>query len=215
MITFVLNIIPKIKKYSQKLDNLVLLTNKPWVVLDELVQSKTVYIFRENNDLLISKNGSVTKGKWEYLMQNSILIDLPGQSYLLRHGFFDDNILALKIDSKDEYAVLINESKYNEDLNTIDSVINFLNEHYLLNPASVIKKINQVKKYITEMEFLNKGYNLRMGSFYKYKLKFNCEGTFFVYEKISNGKFYFHTNKEILIFQDKNSCLDYIESMLN
>lgn len=98
MKTFVADIIPKIQKYSQKLDNLTLLTNQHWIVLDELVQSKTVYIFRQTKELLISTNGKVEKANWEYLGQNSILIDIKEQSYLFRHGFFDENVLALKID---------------------------------------------------------------------------------------------------------------------
>ena len=123
MRTYVADIIPKIQRFSEKLDNLTMLTNQHWVVLDELTQSKTVYIFRDNAELLIATNGKVEKAKWEYLGQNSILIDLKEESFLFRHGFFDKNILALKVDSKDEYAVLINESKYNGELNSIDTVI--------------------------------------------------------------------------------------------
>lgn len=63
MKTFIADIIPRIQKYSQKLDNLTLLTNQHWVVVDEITNSKTVYIFRPNNELLISKNGKVEKAK--------------------------------------------------------------------------------------------------------------------------------------------------------
>lgn len=63
MKTFVADIIPRIQRYSQKIDNLTLLTNQHWVVLDELGQSKTVYIFRNTNELLISTNGKVEKAK--------------------------------------------------------------------------------------------------------------------------------------------------------
>ena len=37
-------VIPRIQKYSQKLDNLTLLINQHWVVVDEIANSKTVYI---------------------------------------------------------------------------------------------------------------------------------------------------------------------------
>ena len=67
MKTFLADIIPSIQKFSQKLDNLTLLTNQHWVVVDEIANSKTVYIFRPTNELLISKNGKVEKAKWEYL----------------------------------------------------------------------------------------------------------------------------------------------------
>ncbi len=131
MKTYISDIIPKIERFSQKLDNLTLLTSQHWVVIEEINDSKTVYIFRKNNELLISQNGLVEKAKWEYLGHNSLLIDMKQESYLFRHGFIDENVLALKIDSKNEYAFLANESKYEKELNSIDSIQKFLNDKYL------------------------------------------------------------------------------------
>jgi hypothetical protein len=131
MKTFIADIIPKIRQYSQKLDNLTLLTNQHWVVVDELKDSKYVYIFRSNNELLISQNGKVEKGKWEYLGNNSLLIDKKDESYLFRHGFFDDTVLALKIDGKDEYAFLVNEGEFGQEVNSLETVFNFLENRYL------------------------------------------------------------------------------------
>ena len=131
MRTYLADIIPKIKQFSEKLDNLTLLTNQHWVVLDELKNSKFVYIFRSNYELLISQNGIVEKGKWEYLGNNSLLIERKDESYLFRHGFFDANILALKVDGKDEFAFLVNENNYGGDLNSIEKVLDFLERRYL------------------------------------------------------------------------------------
>ncbi len=131
MTTFFSDLIPKLQRFSQKLDNLTLLTNQHWVVIDDISNNKNVYIFRANNDLLISQNGKVEKAKWEYLGNNSLLIDKKDESYLFKHGFFDENILALKVDSKDEYAFLINENKYDGELNSLEKVIDFLTKKYL------------------------------------------------------------------------------------
>src|SRR5690606_14275870 len=131
MKTYLAGIIPKIKKYSEKLDNLTLLTNQHWVVLNELQNSKFVYIFRNNYELLISENGVVEKGRWEYLGNNSLLIEKGNKIFLFRHGFFDSNILALKIDGREEYAFLVNENNYGGDLNNIEKVLNFLEDKYL------------------------------------------------------------------------------------
>ncbi len=90
-----------------------------------------MYIFRSNNELLISQNGKVEKGKWEYLGNNSLLIDKKDESYLFRHGFFDDTVLALKIDGKEEYAFLVNENKFGEEVNSIATVFGFLKNKYL------------------------------------------------------------------------------------
>jgi hypothetical protein len=131
MKTFIADIIPKLQRYSQKLDNITLLTNQHWVVVDEIANSKTVYIFRSNNELLISKNGEVEKAKWEYLGNNSLLLDLKDKSYLFRHGFFDENLLALKIDGKEEYALLVNESRFDSELNSYERILVFLKTNYL------------------------------------------------------------------------------------
>lgn len=149
MKTYLADIIPKIKRYSEKLDNLTLLTNQHWVVIDELQNSKFVYIFRKNFELLISKDGKVEKGKWEYLGNNSLLIERKEESYLFRHGFFDSNILALKVDGREEYAFLVNENNYGGDLNNIDKVLNFLETKYL----RLISSSQVRKRSIPEIEY--------------------------------------------------------------
>lgn len=131
MKTFLADIFPKIQRFSNKLDNLTMLTNQHWVSIDDILSTKTVYIFRTNNELLISKNGKVEKAKWEHLGNKSLLIDRTTDSYLFKHGFFDENILALKVDSSEEYAVFVNENQYDGELNSIDKVFDFLRRTYL------------------------------------------------------------------------------------
>lgn len=131
MKTFLLDIFPKIQRFSEKLDNLTLLTDQHWVSIDDIILSKTVYIFRTNNELLISTNGKVEKAKWEHLGNKSILIDKAFDSYLFKHGFFDENVLALKVDSTEEYAVFVNENKFEGELNSISKVYEFLAKKYL------------------------------------------------------------------------------------
>jgi hypothetical protein len=131
MKTFLSDLFPKLQRFSQKLDNLTLLTNQHWVSIDNIVSNKIVYIFRTNNELIISTNGKVEKAKWEYIGNKSLLIDKAEESYLFKHGFFDENILALKIDSSDEYAVFVNENNYGGELNSIEKVFGFLKAKYL------------------------------------------------------------------------------------
>jgi len=132
MKTFILDIIPKIKRFSKKLDSITVLTNKHWVMVDEELENKVVFIFREKeNQLLISENGRIEKGNWEYLGNSSLLIDRKDGSYLFKHGFVDDYVLALKIDGKEEYALLVNEQKFNDNLNSLPTILAFLNETYI------------------------------------------------------------------------------------
>jgi hypothetical protein len=203
MKTFVADIIPRIQRYSQKLDNLTLLTNQHWVVLDELGQAKTVYIFRDTNELLISTNGKVEKGKWEYLGKNSILIDFKDQAYLYRHGFFDENVLALKIDGKEEYALLVNESKYRGELNTLTSVLNFLNQHYLINSGGS-------EIFISDIKYKSDGNISEIGYFEKFVVSFSNGKKMDIYEKLSNGEYFIYTKNDMLFFSNRETCLEYL-----
>jgi hypothetical protein len=143
MKTYLSEIIPKINQFSKRLDYLTLITNQHWIVLDELNKSKTVYIFRNNNELLISNNGKIEKAKWEYLGNNSLLIDQKNESFLFKHGFLDENILALKLDGKNEYAFLVNENSFEKELNSIEKINQFLNEKYI--KIKTVKQKEQIK----------------------------------------------------------------------
>lgn len=131
MKTFLSDIFIKIKNYSEKLDNLTMLTNQHWVSIDDIITNKTVYIFRNTKELLISNNGKVEKAKWDFIGNKSLLIDRNTDSYLFKHGFFDENILALKLDGSEGYAVFVNENNYDGEINSIDRVVDFLMHKYL------------------------------------------------------------------------------------
>jgi hypothetical protein len=64
-------------------------------------------------------------------------------SLLLKHGFFDDSILALKRDSTDDFNIFVNENKHSGELNTPEKVARFLENRYLN------KKIQQKIENVT------------------------------------------------------------------
>ena len=121
MKTYVADFIPRFKKFSKKLDAESLLINQRWVVVDQIKSSKTMYIFQrriklinKSPNLVVSKDGLVEKGFWELLDSETLLITLGEKIFLFKHGFLDENILALKLDGKDEFAIFFNESRGGE-----------------------------------------------------------------------------------------------------
>lgn len=50
---------------------------------------------------------------------------------MYKHGFFDENILALKIDSIEEYVFFVNESNSGSELNSFDGIVHYLNKKYI------------------------------------------------------------------------------------
>lgn len=107
---YLTNLLPKIKQYSQDLDKKKLFVDIPWVIIDE-ERNQQKYIFKKNGELVMSLNGQVTIGKWEYLSSaKSILIDRIVDKILLNQNFIDSAVMVLKKDgTKDENLILANE----------------------------------------------------------------------------------------------------------
>lgn len=201
MRTFIADIIPKIQRFSQRLDDLTKLTNQHWVSLGDIHQTKRVFIFRANNQLLISDNGIVEKGSWEYLGNQSLLLETEATSYLLKHGFFDENVIALKLDSTDSYAFFVNETKYNRELNSVQDVLVFLENKYLKKNPGVggigekkeRPKINPpeyIIQNVTEKSSLL-GYVTKI-----YQIQFSDGSNGEVYLKVKNNQAYFKEKPE-------------------
>lgn len=104
------DIINRISQFSEKLDNTSLFIDKPWVLIDE-ESNYHKYIFKRDGQLIMSLNGQVQLGKWEYLtLAKSILIDRIRDKVLLNQSFFDSAVMILKIDgSNNELFILANE----------------------------------------------------------------------------------------------------------
>ncbi|MBK6820261.1 MAG: hypothetical protein IPG85_12000 [Bacteroidetes bacterium] len=112
--------------------------------------------FRRNNELLVSTGGQVERGTWDFIGKNSLLLDIDKAAFLYRHGFFDENILALKVDSKEEYAIFVNESRFDRELNSIHAINDFLQEKYFDNSKGQTVELTELSQ--TEIE--NDGFSV-------------------------------------------------------
>ena len=130
MKTFLLSAVKRLKSYSQKLDAKSILYDKSWEVFNEN-GDKELMIFRTNQELLISRNGIIQKGKWELLDIANIIIDVGEKSYLFNASYIEDNFLALKLDGTEEYMVMIEADMMNRfSLNSVKSIESYLDNRY-------------------------------------------------------------------------------------
>lgn len=138
--------IKRFQRFSRKLDNTSLLTNQKWVIIDERDSSKLTYIFRSNKDLLISKNGIVEKGKWDCIDKDTLFLETNTNSYLYKNGFFDDTLLALKTDGREDFAIFLNENLHSKEINSIEDVSKFLESKYgeILDTNNFIESANKL-----------------------------------------------------------------------
>ena len=105
------NMVDSLKNYSQSLSKKSILVNKPWALIDSDLEIQKL-IFKKNNELIMSKDGQASIGRWEYLPEaRSLLIDRGIDTILCNEAFIDIGILILKLDgTKGEFFVLANEN---------------------------------------------------------------------------------------------------------
>ena len=110
MKTYLLDIVSRLFQFSEKLDNTSLFIDKPWVLIDS-ESNYHKYIFKRDGQLIMSLNGQVQLGKWEYLeVAKSILIDRIKDKVLLNLSFFNGAVMVLKVDgNNNDLFILANE----------------------------------------------------------------------------------------------------------
>ena len=108
---FLQNIVRGLKNFSKSLDKKSILVEKPWALIDSDFEIQKL-IFKKNKELIMSKDGQVVMGKWDYLPEaKSLLIDRGKDTILCNEGFIDDGVLVLKMDgTNNNFFVLANEN---------------------------------------------------------------------------------------------------------
>jgi hypothetical protein len=112
MIQYIQNLLPRLQQFSQRLDHIENFVDKPWVLIDE-EGNRHIYIFQRNQSLIMSLNGKVQVGKWEYIQAaKSLLIDRQIDKILLNNAFVEKGLMILRMDgSPDRPWVLANETE--------------------------------------------------------------------------------------------------------
>lgn len=88
-----------------------ILIEKPWALIDDDGEIQKL-IFKRDKGLILSKNGVVTIGSWDYYPEaRALLIDRNTDKLLLKEQYIDDNVLILKKDGTDnDFFALANEN---------------------------------------------------------------------------------------------------------
>ena len=86
MKNYIVSIIPNLKKYSRKLNDISLLTQDGWALIDSSPSKSKIYYFKSDNELLITYRGKVKHGSWE-IIHNNIVIKEDGGSFIFKLDF--------------------------------------------------------------------------------------------------------------------------------
>ena len=91
------HLVKGLKKFSKSLDKKLILLDKPWALIDSDLEIQKL-IFKKNKELIMSKDGQVVIGSWDYLTEaKSLLIDRGMDKILLNEEFIDEGVMILKI----------------------------------------------------------------------------------------------------------------------
>jgi hypothetical protein len=108
---FLKSIVNQLKNYSATLDKTSILIDKPWALIDDEFEMQKL-IFKKDKELILSKNGQVQIGKWDYFPQaKSLLIDRNTDKILCNEAFIDEGVMILKLDgTENRFFMLANEN---------------------------------------------------------------------------------------------------------
>lgn len=158
MKSYLQNIVPQLKNFSLSLDKAAILINKPWAFIDDEGEVQKL-IFKKNKELILSKNGKVTEGKWDYFPEaKSLLIDRGTDKILCNEAMIDDAVLIMKLDgTNNQFFVLANENIVT-DLDVRKYLINLRRRKLALH----IRKLYDGREI--EIHKNNKTYRYGLGS---------------------------------------------------
>ena len=105
------SIVKQLKSHSASLEKTSILIDKPWALIDDEFEVQKM-IFKKNKELILSKNGQVQVGKWDYFPEaKSILIDRNTDKILCNEAFIDSGVMILKLDgTNNRFFILANEN---------------------------------------------------------------------------------------------------------
>ncbi len=205
---FTRDIFPMLLRFSKRIDEVTCLTRQNWIHVNDMDNSKIVWIFRGNHELLISHNGAVSRGHWDLLNRDSLLVDIDNTSTLYRQGFVDDNFLVLKVDGIEQYLFFASEIEVENEARTVDAIISMLHSRYFEHNRQ-IGRIGHIGELEYEESPPSRTFDFIFGAYDKIPLKFADGMKGEIYFGLRSGRYFFFDvvwGKKY--FDDKRTCIE-------
>jgi hypothetical protein len=144
------NTVPNLKPFDFERHHDSHFINQQWVLVNGISKKKAVYTFREDNILEIERNDAVIKTSWSISILNVFSIETEDGLITVKAYFKDDDILVLNHQDKEEFALYINTTNYEDELNSVEDIQSYLKEKYKKKVSSII--YDHKFYYISESE---------------------------------------------------------------
>ena len=101
-----------------------------WILLSDNQNDEIIYIFRSNNDLVVSNNGFVEIQRYDFITNNNTLLITNKEKTTELYDIvnFKDDLLIIKRKSNNSYLFFINTTKVKEYINK--ELLNNLKNRY-------------------------------------------------------------------------------------
>lgn len=210
------SIVKQMQRFSASLDKTSILIDKPWAMIDEEFEIQKL-IFKKNKELVLSKNGQVQMGKWDYFPEaKSLLIDRGADKILCNEAFIDSGVMILRLDGTDNRFFMLANENIVPDLDAIK----YLNK--LRYQRLKIVEIRLIDGKILEIQRDDEYYRPRIGNTVTVDAELVQDGKYQLskqeYLEIKQSRIFKfltetkHINsegQEILVQQQNNNKIDY------
>jgi len=132
------NTIPNLKPFNYERHHDSHFINQQWVLVNGISKKKSVYTFKEDNILEISRKDVVIETSWSLNFNNIFSIETEDGLITVKAYFKDDDILVLNHQDKEEFALYINTTNHSEEVNSVDDIQGFLKEKYKKKVSNII-----------------------------------------------------------------------------
>lgn len=175
-----------------------------WVVFNDETSVKATYIFRDNNELIISEKGIAKVATWDNLGNQTLLLKIEGQHQVFKRSFIDETFLVLNLHDTDSYLFLLNETKLGKQFTSIQEINSHLSSKYSTNNKYINSNFEEKRNLedlvipgYTEGEVV-KHYQLFASDFYTTIINFKDGKTGTMFQRNDNGKYYYYNRtKEV------------------
>lgn len=134
----ILSLLPSLKSFNYESHYKSLLIERKWVLVNGISDKKSVYTFVDENTLIISENNSTSETSWCIDFKNTFSIKTEDGINIFKAYFKGDDILVLDREKHNDYAIFLNQSDYDNEINTLDDVGEFLKQKYKAKANSII-----------------------------------------------------------------------------
>lgn len=137
---FLYNIVPKLEPFDYSLHHDDQFINQQWVLINGIEDAQSMYVFKPNNELIISENDKVTTTRWSFINSNFIAITTADGIVLIKAFYKDKDMLVLNQKASEDYSFFINSTNAIDTIDSKEDIQDLLKERYRNRASKIISE---------------------------------------------------------------------------